>query len=71
VERERAEAVRRALGRLPEEYRRVIRLRYEEGRSFEDIGGVLGCTPNAAGKLWRRAVKRFQQEFQQEWGGSP
>jgi RNA polymerase sigma-70 factor (ECF subfamily) len=51
-----------ALQRLPEDYRRVLLLRYQEERSFEDIGRLLGLTPNAARKLWLRAVKRLQQE---------
>jgi RNA polymerase sigma-70 factor (ECF subfamily) len=58
--REWAQAVQRALEQLPDEYRQVIQLRYEEGRSFEDIGQLLGCTPNAARKLWVRAIKRLQ-----------
>jgi RNA polymerase sigma-70 factor, ECF subfamily len=59
---EQTRAIQEALGRLPEDYRRVILLRYQEERSFEDIGRLLGLTPNAARKLWLRAVKRLQQE---------
>ena len=40
--REQAEATRRALERLPEDYRRVLLLRYEEGQSFEEIGRLPG-----------------------------
>jgi RNA polymerase sigma-70 factor (ECF subfamily) len=64
VEREQAEAVQRALGRLPEEYRRAIVLRYVEGRSFEDIGQRLGRSPDAARKLWSRAMERLRQEWE-------
>jgi RNA polymerase sigma-70 factor (ECF subfamily) len=67
IEREQAEAFRKALQQLPEDYQRVILLRYHEGRSFEDIGRVLELSPNAARKLWVRAVKRLQQVM----GGSP
>ena len=38
IEHEQAAALRRALERLPEDYRRVVVLRFEEGRSFEEIG---------------------------------
>jgi RNA polymerase sigma-70 factor (ECF subfamily) len=62
AEQEEARRVQEALERLPEDYRRVLRLRFEEERSFEDIGRLLGLTPNAARKLWVRAVKRLQQE---------
>jgi RNA polymerase sigma-70 factor (ECF subfamily) len=63
IARERTEELREALGRLPEEYRRVITLRYQEERSFEEIGRVLQRTPNGARKLWLRAVERLQHEL--------
>lgn len=59
---EQVEAIQRALERLPEDYRLVILLRYQEEQSFEDIGRLLELTPNAARKLWLRAVQRLQQE---------
>ncbi len=62
MDREQAAAIERALERLPEDYRRAIVLRYQEERSFEDIGRELNLTPNAARKLWLRALKRLQQE---------
>jgi RNA polymerase sigma-70 factor (ECF subfamily) len=61
--REQVEAVQEALGRLPEDYRRVIVLRYQEGLPFEEIGGRLGLTANAARKLLLRAVQRVRQEL--------
>jgi RNA polymerase sigma-70 factor (ECF subfamily) len=63
VARERAEAVRQVLQRLPEDYRRVLLWHYEEQRSFEEIAGLLGRTPNAVRKLFARALERFQQEM--------
>jgi RNA polymerase sigma-70 factor, ECF subfamily len=63
MHREQAEAVQQALGRLPQEYRRVLLLRYDEGRSFEEIGPLMQRTANAARKLWLRAVERLQQEL--------
>ena len=59
---EEAEATRRALERLPEDYRRVLLLRYEEGQSFEEIGRIMGRTANATRKLWLRAVERLRDE---------
>src|SRR5262249_24779574 len=53
--REQQEALARALERLPEDYRRVIRLRYEEERSFGEIAGLMGRSENAVRKLWARA----------------
>jgi RNA polymerase sigma-70 factor (ECF subfamily) len=62
MEQEQAEALRQALARLPEDYRLVIQYRYQEERSFEDIGRLLNLTPNAARKLWLRAMDRLKQE---------
>jgi RNA polymerase sigma-70 factor (ECF subfamily) len=66
VEAEQIQAIRRALASLPEDYRRVLRLRYQENLSFEEIGRLLGLSTNAACKLWRRAVKRVRQETGEE-----
>jgi RNA polymerase sigma-70 factor (ECF subfamily) len=60
---EEAEAVLRVLDRMPEEYRRVIVLRYQDGRPFEEIGNELGLTANAARKLLLRAIERVQAEL--------
>jgi RNA polymerase sigma-70 factor (ECF subfamily) len=60
---EQSEALRQAVERLPESYRRVLTLRYEEDLPFEEIGRRLGLTDNAARKLWLRAVRRLQQEL--------
>jgi RNA polymerase sigma-70 factor (ECF subfamily) len=61
---EEADAVRRTLARLPEEYRQVLLLRYQEDLSFEEIGRLMNLTANAARKLWARAGKRLQQELE-------
>jgi RNA polymerase sigma-70 factor (ECF subfamily) len=66
IARETAEAMKDALARLPEEYRQVIRLRYEEGRSFEDVGRIMGRSPDAARKLWARAMERLRVEWEDE-----
>jgi RNA polymerase sigma-70 factor, ECF subfamily len=60
---EQAEMVRRTLERLPEDYRRVLTLRYQEGRSFDEIAQLLGRSSNAARKLWARAVERLEEEL--------
>jgi RNA polymerase sigma-70 factor (ECF subfamily) len=61
---ERDEALAQALARLPEDYRRVIVLRYQEERSFEEIGRLLGRSAKAARMLWTRAVERLQHELE-------
>ncbi len=64
---EHAAALRRALERLPDEYRQAIVLRSQEGLPFEEVGLRLGRSPNAARKLWLRAIESLQQEL----GASP
>ena len=66
MEHEQALALRRALDRLPEEYRRVVVLGFEEGRSFEEIGRLTGRSPDAARKVWSRAMERLRQEWEGE-----
>jgi RNA polymerase sigma-70 factor (ECF subfamily) len=61
---EQAAAIQRVLERLPDDYRRVIVLRYQEERSFEEIGRLLDLTANAARKLLLRAVERAQRELE-------
>jgi RNA polymerase sigma-70 factor (ECF subfamily) len=63
MEHEQDEALQAALGRLPEDYRRVITLRYQEQLPFEEIGRLLERSPDAARKLWARAVERLQVEL--------
>jgi RNA polymerase sigma-70 factor (ECF subfamily) len=60
---EETEAVRLAVARLPEDYRRVIVLRHQDGRSFHDIAREMGRTPEAVRKLWFRAVERLREEI--------
>jgi RNA polymerase sigma-70 factor, ECF subfamily len=60
---ERAELVRRAMARLPEDHRRALALRYEEGRSFHEIARLMGRSANAARKLWARAVELLEREL--------
>jgi RNA polymerase sigma-70 factor (ECF subfamily) len=60
---EQAEAVRQAIERLPEDYRRVIVLRYQEKRSHEEIAQLMNRSPNAARQLLVRAIERLQQEL--------
>jgi RNA polymerase sigma-70 factor (ECF subfamily) len=61
---EKAEAVARALERLPEDYRRVITLRNHERREFDDIGRLMERSTDAARRLWSRAIERLQHELE-------
>jgi RNA polymerase sigma-70 factor (ECF subfamily) len=61
---EQAVAVQKALARLPEEYRQVILLRYQDELPFEEIGRRMERSANAAEKLWLRAIERLRQELE-------
>jgi|SRR5262245_10091866 len=61
---EQAEAVRRAMERLPEDYRQVLVLRYQEELPFEEIGRRMARSSNAARQLLLRAAERLQQEME-------
>ena len=41
IEIEDDEELRQAIARLPEDYREVIRLRYQEGRPFDEIASLM------------------------------
>jgi RNA polymerase sigma-70 factor (ECF subfamily) len=60
---EQTAALDRALERLPADYQQVIVLRYQESRSFAEIGAALGKSEEAAKKLWLRAVRRLKAEI--------
>jgi RNA polymerase sigma-70 factor (ECF subfamily) len=66
---EQRQQLHTSLERLPEDYRRVIQLRFEEKCSFEEIGRRLQRTPNAARLLWLRAIERVKRELRDadEW----
>jgi RNA polymerase sigma-70 factor (ECF subfamily) len=60
---EQAEALARALQRLPDDYRQVLAYRHDEQLTFEEIGQRMERTANAARMLWLRAVERLQKEM--------
>jgi RNA polymerase sigma-70 factor (ECF subfamily) len=63
IAREDEEQLKEALQRLGEQDRRVLRLRFEENRSFAEIGNLLDRSAEAARKVWFRAVERLRREM--------
>lgn len=61
--REEMQRLHHVLEHLPDDYRQVVRLRYEDGRSFEEIGPMMGRTANAVRLLWLRAIERVRHEL--------
>jgi RNA polymerase sigma-70 factor, ECF subfamily len=62
---EQAQKLQCALERLPDDYRHVLLLRYQEQRAFEEIAGQMNRSANAVRKLWMRAVERLQDEMRE------
>ncbi|HEY7424041.1 MAG TPA: sigma-70 family RNA polymerase sigma factor [Gemmataceae bacterium] len=69
VDGEERRLLQRALERLPSDYRHVILMRYQEGRTFEEIGPLMGRSANAVRLLWLRAVERVKHELKPETNG--
>jgi RNA polymerase sigma-70 factor (ECF subfamily) len=63
IRREEAAVLKHTMARLPEDYRRVLELRYWGGLSFVAIAPELGRSPEAVRKLWYRALERLQDEL--------
>jgi RNA polymerase sigma-70 factor, ECF subfamily len=60
---EQAQALRAAIDRLPDDYRRAITLRFDGSLTFEQIGQELGRSEEAARKLWVRAMEYLRDEW--------
>lgn len=52
-------ALERALGRLPDEMREVVLLRRVEELSNNEVAEILGKSPEAASKIYNRALARL------------
>jgi RNA polymerase sigma-70 factor, ECF subfamily len=64
VKKEEASALRSALGRLPERYQTVVRLRYFEGLSCAVIARRLRTTANVVSLILFRARQRLREEIE-------
>ena len=64
---EEERALQAAMAHLPENYRQVLHMRYQERQTFAQIGAALGCSAEAARKLWGRAVHRLQKELKRPY----
>jgi RNA polymerase sigma-70 factor (ECF subfamily) len=60
------EAVKKALGRLPDEAREVIFLRFYDGLSYEQISAVLSISEQAINGRLRRAKRKLAQHLRQD-----
>jgi RNA polymerase sigma-70 factor (ECF subfamily) len=57
------QSLERALSRLPERYRQTVSWRHQEQISWDEIGRRLGCTADAARKVWARAIQHLRHDL--------
>jgi RNA polymerase sigma-70 factor (ECF subfamily) len=60
MKHERENALREAMMDLPEHYRQVIQWHHGQRLTFEEIAERLGISPEAARKVWGRALVRLR-----------
>jgi RNA polymerase sigma-70 factor (ECF subfamily) len=65
VAREERERLQAALERLPADQNQVLVLRTWQQLPFEEIGTLMNRSPDAARKLWARAVEGLGRELRQ------
>ena len=63
MQREQVSRVQDILSRMPPHYVEVLRLRWEERLSFEEIGLRTGRGADAARKLWHRAMREMARAW--------
>lgn len=62
--RELGERVGRAVAALPERIRSAFVLRHYEALSYEEIGGIMGCSPGTVKSRVNRAKAKLMQELE-------
>jgi RNA polymerase sigma-70 factor (ECF subfamily) len=68
---ERLSRLRACVDRLPTTYAEVIHLRFEAGKSYEEVGARTGRTDEAARKLLTRAVESLAGALAQDLRSAP
>jgi RNA polymerase sigma-70 factor, ECF subfamily len=63
IANEESQRLAAAIRELSPRYEQVIRLRNELKLSFDEVALALCCSPDAAQKLWTRAVRQLSQKL--------
>jgi RNA polymerase sigma factor (sigma-70 family) len=61
----------RALGRLPENQQEVIRLKFQEGLKYREIGQVTGLSTSHVGLLIHTALKTLREQLHPQQAAAP
>lgn len=67
IEKELKGEMQGALGKLPEQYREVLILRYFLEKNYEEIGEIIKKPVNTVGTLINRAKKKLLLIIKQQW----
>jgi RNA polymerase sigma-70 factor (ECF subfamily) len=67
---EMSDWLERALAALPREQREVLSLKIDGELTFEEVGAVLGISPNTAASRYRYALDKLRGHFQEEYHAS-
>ena len=68
---ELAHRAQRALERLSDDYRCVLRLVQVEGTNLREVAEVMGRSYEAVKKLYGRAITRFRDLLSEETSSAP
>lgn len=66
MQKESGSSLRAAIKGLPDDYRQLLMLRYQQQMAFADIAKHMVRSENAVRKLWARAVQALQEQMEQE-----
>jgi RNA polymerase sigma-70 factor (subfamily 1) len=64
--REQAEMLNEAMSHLSPQHRQILKYRNWDELGFSEIGEMMNCSPDAARKLWYRAVLKLQDLFRKQ-----
>ena len=67
INEEYAAILRQAMGELPGNYQQIIEFRNWDELGFEEIARRMDCTPDAARKLWYRAIVKLEEIINQSF----
>ena len=59
-------AVKRAIDKLPPKHKRVIELRFYEGKSGNDVAAELNVTPSRISHMIQDAIEKVRQSLSKE-----
>ena len=69
IEQEERERINRAMESLKPDYRRVLHLKFYEGKDLQEIAGIMGKTSAGIYHLYERAKKALRKKLEKTGSG--